>query len=145
MLISGLPPGGWRIMKFVSDSGRDAVEDWLSKQVPIGERKGVRIELEAILRNLRFLKAEMWSRPQFDWLQGEHCQGIAELIVDYRGIPWRPLGCFGPEPDQYTLLIGARKDRKRKGKVQWEPENAIQTAIDRRKMLDENHVAEYVL
>lgn len=145
MIVSGIPPDGWRIMKFVSDSDRDSIEDWLNKRVSIGERKGVRIELETILRHLRQLKMEMWSRPQFDWLQGEHCQGIGELIVDYHNIPWRPLGCFGPEPDQFTLLIGARKDRKRKGKVQWEPENAVQTAVDRRSILDENHIAEYIL
>ena len=145
MLISGLPPGGWRLMKFISDSGRDLIEEWLSKAVTIGERKGVRIELETILRMLRFVKRESWSRPQFDWLQGDHCRGIGELIVDYRGVPYRPLGCFGPAPDQFTLLIGARKDRKRKGKVQWDPENAIETAIKRRDVLNEQNTAEYVL
>ena len=145
MLVSGLPQDGWRIMKFVSDSERDMIEEWLEKTVTIGERKGVRIELETILRNLRFVRSESWSRPQFDWLQGDHCQGIGELIVDYRGVPYRPLGCFGPEPDQFTILLGARKDRKRKGKVQWDPENAVPTAINRKAMLDEHHVREYVL
>jgi hypothetical protein len=144
-MVSGLPSDGWRIMKFVSDSERDVIEDWLAKRVAIGERKGVRIELEAILRHLRFLRFESWSRPQFDWLQGTHCQGIGELIVEFRGIPYRPLGCFGPQPDQFTILIGARKDRKRRGKVQWDPENAVQTAIDRRTVLDERHVTEYIL
>jgi hypothetical protein len=145
MLISGLPPDGWRIMKFVSDNDRDMIEEWLVKAVAIGERKGVRIELETILRRLRFVKYELWSRPQFDWLQGDHCQGIGELIVDYGGIPYRPLGCFGPLPDHFTILVGARKDRKRKGKVQWHPENAIQTAINRRAILDERHIREYIL
>lgn len=107
------------------DGGRDLVEEWIQKKVAIGEQKGVRIELEAILRILRFVKFESWSRPQFDWLQGDHCQGIGELIVDYRGVPYRLLGTFGPQPDQFTILVGARKDRKRKGKVQWDPESAI--------------------
>jgi hypothetical protein len=132
-------------MKFVSDGDRDMIEEWLKKKVAIGEQKGVRIELEAILRGLRFVKFASWSRPQFDWLQGDHCRGIGELIVDYRGVPYRLLGTFGPQPDQFTILIGARKDRKRKGKVQWDPENAIQTAINRRALLDENHVIEYIL
>jgi hypothetical protein len=145
MLVSGLPPDGWRIMKFVSDSERDMIEEWLAKKVAIGERKGLRIELETILRMLRLVRYESWARPQFDWLQGDHCRGIGELIVNYHGVPYRPLGCFGPEPDQFTILIGARKDRKRKGKVQWDPENAIQTAVDRKAMLDEYHVCEYVL
>jgi hypothetical protein len=143
--VSGLPPDGWRIMKFVSDSGRDRIEEWLEKTVPIGHRKGLRIELETILRHLRFLKAELWGRPQAEQLQGNYCHGTLELIVDWENVPYRPLGCFGPEPDQFTLLIGARKDRKRKGKVQWDPENAIQSAVDRRAVLDEQHILEYVL
>jgi len=146
MIVTGLPLDGWRIMKFVSLIGeRDVIEEWLEKRVSIGERKGVRVELEAILRNLRFLRAESWSRPQFAWLQGHNCQGIGELITDYRGVPYRPLGCFGPEPDQFTLLIGARKDRKRKGKVQWDPENAVETAVQRKALLNEQRVSQYVL
>jgi hypothetical protein len=46
-------------MKFVSDSERDMIEEWLEKGVAIGERKGVRTELEAILRRLRFVKFEL--------------------------------------------------------------------------------------
>ena len=137
-----LPPDGWRIMKFASDSGRDVIEVWLNKDVPIGERKKVRIELEAILRHLRFVRKESWNRPQFDWLQGKAYEGIGEVIVDC-GVPYRILGCFGPEPDQFTLLIAAKKDRKRKGKVQWHPENAIDTAAKRKGQLDEQHL--YVL
>ncbi len=132
-------------MKFVSDSGRDMIEEWLEKKVPIGERKEVRIELESILRSLKFAKFELWNRPQVGWLKGDNCGGIGELIVDCRGNPYRPLGCFGPEPDQFTLLIGTRKDRKNKGTVLWDPEDAVQTAIYRRAKRDESHISEYVL
>ncbi len=133
-------------MKFASDGGRDVIEEWLNKTITIGERKGVRLELEAVMRHLRFLKAESWSRPQFDWLQGDYCKEIGEVIIDYRNVPYRPLGCFGPKPDQFTLLIGARKDRKRKGKVQWDPENAIDTAVKRKAVLSEQYLfGEYVL
>jgi hypothetical protein len=31
MMFSGLPPLGWRIMKFASDSERDLIEEWLAK------------------------------------------------------------------------------------------------------------------
>jgi hypothetical protein len=121
------------------------IEEWLNKDIAIGNRKGFRIELEAILRNLRFVRLESWSRPQFSWLQGDNCREIGELIVDHSGIPYRPLGCFGPEFDQFTILVGSRKDRKRRGKVQWDPERAVQTAIDRKAVLDERHVTEYIL
>lgn len=145
MLVTGLPPDGWRIMSFVSDSGRNEIEEWIEKRVAIGERKRLRIEFNDILRGLRFVRAESWSRPQFAWLHGDHCKEIGELIVDLPNVPYRPLGCFGPEPDQFTILIGARKDRKRRGKVQWDPENAIQTAIQRKAILDGRHTAQYML
>jgi hypothetical protein len=119
--------------------------EWLEKRVPIGERKAVRIELESILRGLRFARFESWGRPQFDWLQGDHCRGVGELIVNCRGVPYRVLGCFGPQPDQFTLLVGAKKDRKKKGKVQWDPENAIATAVNRMKELNDSHVTEYII
>jgi hypothetical protein len=144
MMFSELPDAGWRIMKFVSDSDRDLIEDWLEK-LPIGERKGVRIELEAILRFLRFVRAELWVRPQFAWLQGDQNDGIGEIIVDYRGVPYRPLGCFGPAEDQFTILTGARKDRKRRGKVQWDPQDALSTASKRKALLPGRSNVEYIL
>jgi len=30
-MFSGIPDTGWRIMEFVSDSGRDLIEEWLEK------------------------------------------------------------------------------------------------------------------
>ena len=144
-MITAIPPDGWRVMKFVSDSGRDMVQEWLTRTVPIGSRNAVRIELETVLRYLRMLPIRLWTRPQFAWLQGDHCAGIGEIILDYDGVPYRPLVCLGPQPDQFTILMGARKDRKRKGHVQWDPENALYTARNRQSMLDDEHVTEYVL
>jgi hypothetical protein len=143
-MVLGLPNAGWRIMKFVSDSDRDLIEEWLDK-LPVGDRKGVRIELETMLRYLRFVRAESWTRPQFAWLQGDQNDGIGEIILDYRGIPYRPLGCFGPADNEFTILIGARKDRKRRGKVQWHPEDALITAAKRKTFLPGRLNREYIL
>jgi hypothetical protein len=143
-MFSELPLGGWRILKFASDSQRDVIEEWLIG-LPIGERKGVRMELETMLRFLRHAKVQLWSRPQFAWLSGDNCADIGEIIFDYRGIPYRVLGCFGPVEGCFTLLIGGRKDRKRRGKVQWDPENAVTTAIKRKASLPGRPLFEYVL
>lgn len=128
------PEGGWRFMKVATGSGRDAISDWLS-DVPIGERKGVRAYLVATLRHLRFLPRASWKRPQFDWLSGEKHSGIGEIRFEFRNVPYRPLGCFGPEPDQFTILIGCRKSRGRKGKTKWKPPSAPDTAALRRQQL----------
>lgn len=132
--LPALPPNGWRIAKLASWSGRDLIDDWL-RGLPIGQRKAVKVELETMLRFLRRTKAELWNRPQFDWIQGDKYQGIGEIILDCNGIPYRPLGCFGREADEFTLLLGTRKDRKRKGLVQWNPQNALDTAVKSRKEL----------
>ena len=142
-MVQELPRDGWRIMKFTSNSGRDCIVDWLDG-LPIGERKVVRIELEVILRLLRFTRSDLWTRPQFAWLQGDRNDGIGEIILDCRGIPYRPLGCFGPGEDEFTILIGARKDRKRRGKVQWNPENAVATAVNRKALLSGRTLYEYI-
>jgi hypothetical protein len=75
------------------------------------------LQLEVLLRLLRQTRASLWSRPQFAWLTGRNCAGIGEIRFDYRGAPYCVLGCFEPAPGCFTLLIGARKARKRKGKV----------------------------
>lgn len=144
MAMGELPLGGWRILKYASDSQRDVIQEWLNG-LPVGERKKVQIELETLLRLLRQSKAALWSRPQFAWLSGDNCTGIGEIIFDYRGVPYRVLGCFGPVEGCFTLLVGARKDRKRKGKVQWDPENAVDTAIRRKASLTGRALFEYVL
>ncbi len=131
-----IPAGGWRFMKFASGSGRDAISDWLA-DVPIGERKGVRAYLVATLRHLRFLPKASWKRPQFDWLTGEKYSGIGEVRFDFTNVPYRSLGCFGPSPNQFTILIGCKKTRARKGKTNWKPPSAPDTAVVRRKKLIE--------
>ncbi len=128
------PLGGWRFMKFRTGAGRDAIEEWLS-DVPIGERRGVRAYFIATLRHLRYLPRFLWRRPQFDWLSGERYKGIGELRFDFNKVKYRPLGCFGPQSDQFTILIGCRKARARKGRTIWKPSSAPETAALRRQHL----------
>ena len=58
---------------------------------------------------------------------------MGEIRSDYGNVEYRPLGCNGPDPDQFTILIGAFK----KGKV-WTPADARKTALKRRKELIES-------
>jgi hypothetical protein len=131
----GVPPGGWRFVKLSSEHGRDLIEDWISG-LPVGDRKGVRTELRVLLRNLRLLPGKLWGRPQFSWLNGSKYHGIGEIIFDYRKVEYRVLGCFGPAFGHFALLIGATKRSKRKRRVQWSPEHAPDTAVNRKKDLE---------
>jgi hypothetical protein len=102
-----LPPSGWRFNTLRNEGERDLIEKWLGSDVPIGERKAVR-EYE----------------PQFKWLRGAH-EGIGEVRIHPRGKEYRFLGCLGPEPDQFTLLIGSTK----KSNKEWIPANARDSAV----------------
>ena len=88
--------------------------------------KGVETAIKTTLRFLRFTKKDSWKEPHFKWFSG----GIGEIRSDFGNIEYRPLGCNGPGPDQFTVLIGAYK----KGKV-WTPADARKSAVRIRKEL----------
>src|SRR5579884_2960212 len=128
MIVQGVPLNGWRFMSLADHQGRDIFERWLEKEVDRGQRKGVETAIRTTLRFLRFSRKELWREPHFKWFSE-----IGEIRSDFGNVEYRPLGCNGPEPDQFTIVIGAYK----KGKV-WTPANARKTAEDRRKELLRN-------
>lgn len=79
-----------------------------------------------------------WGRPYFSGLGGQ--KNIYEIIVKTKDRQYRPLGCFGPGPQIFTILIGASKKQRI-----WSPPSAIETAIKRRKLIFENrrYLGEY--
>ena len=121
----------WKFKVFIKSNGADAFEEWISDQdVADEERIRARLDLMSITKK--------WSRPYFDILHGHNY--IHEIIVRGKNKQYRPLGCFGPGPQVFTLLIGASK----KGKV-WTPPNAKQTAEKRRKLVfkERGYIGEY--
>lgn len=67
---------------------------------------------------------ELWKEPQFKWFRGAH-DGVGEVRVPVRGIEYRFLGCLGPEPDRFTLLVGSTK----RSNAEWNPRNARDCAV----------------
>jgi hypothetical protein len=126
MFDSGVPKTGWRFMSMSDSKDRDTFRRWLDKEVDQGQRKGVETAIKTTLRFLRFTKKDSWKEPHFKWFSG----GIGEIRSDFGNIEYRPLGCNGPGPDQFTVLIGAYK----KGKV-WTPADARKSAVRIRKEL----------
>lgn len=53
-----------------------------------------------------------WTRtPYFSTLQGH--KGINEIKFTFQNKQYRPLGCYGPENNEFTLLIGAMEQGNR--------------------------------
>ena len=114
----------WSFKVFVKSNGSDAFKEWLVSQDEDAEEK-----IRATIKLLSVTR--LWSRPHFAKLYGHN--NIYEIIIKGKDKQYRPLGCFGPGPQIFTLLIGASK----KGKV-WTPANAKTTAEKRCKLVYNN-------
>jgi hypothetical protein len=111
----------WTIRFYVSASGRPVVRDWYDDQID-----DVRAKFDTVLEYLVVRRRNEWGRPEFAPLSGKH-SGLGELRFDFGKLEYRPIGCFGPNRSDFTILIGATK----KGK-NYEPRNALDTALERR-------------
>lgn len=116
-------------MSMADYQGRDTFQRWLEKEIDIGQRKGVEAAIRTTLRFLRFARKDLWKEPHFKWFSG----GVGEVRSDYGNVEYRPLGCNGPGPDQFTIMIGAYKKQK-----VWTPHDARRTAVKLRKELLES-------
>jgi len=116
-------------MSLADNQDRDTFERWLEKDVDIGQRKGAAVAIKTTLRFLRYARRDLWREPHFKWFSG----GIGEIRSDFGNVEYRPLGCNGPDANQFTILLGAKK----KGKV-WTPQDAKKTAEKLKKALDQS-------
>jgi hypothetical protein len=53
---------------------------------------------------------------------------LYELRIGFGGVQYRPFGCYGPNPREFTLLVGSTE----KGKV---PQSTLKVANERRKLV----------
>jgi hypothetical protein len=127
-----MPMKLWNFRTYNKASGRDAFEDWLQDQTALGE-EGIR----TLLR--RMSNTETWIRPYFGNLHGKKYNKIKEIILK-SDKQYRVLGCFGPGPQTFTILIGSTKESQH-GKTIWNPHDAPDTAEKRRKLVFEDKEA----
>lgn len=106
---------------FVTAAGRNVIEDWVA-EIP-GTAKLRLTTILQYLAGLRDWRSCDWVAP----LSGDG-EGLFEIKFTNKNIQYRPLGCWGPEGGQFTLLAGAieRGDR-------FEPPNVVDTAQARRR------------
>jgi hypothetical protein len=96
------------------------IDDWYGRQ-----SGGVQGALDVALEFLAPRPRSEWRRPEFDLLSGKmRVLGEIRLKVDKQ---YRILGFFGPNPSEFTLLVGSSK----KGR-NYDPREALETALIRR-------------
>ena len=114
-------------MCFLSDGGRDVIRDWYDEQT-----SEVQAEFDVALSYLREQPPAQWVRPSFGTLTGE-CAGLGEIRFKANKVQHRPIGFFGPERMQFTLLLCAiEKGRK------FIPKNTCDTAQKRKTIVLKN-------
>jgi hypothetical protein len=118
---------------FVSDRGTREIDGWLD-----GLPVKAKVKIKKIITYLAILDISKWERPYVCKLKGS--DKIWEIIVKFNNVQYRPLGCFGPKNNEFTLLIGAKEKGGR-----LEPIDAVRVAEQRRSLIfqDERYADEY--
>ena len=115
---------------------------WTFKQFVRGDKKPIKAwydelpneaqaKFDVVLEQLRDTPNTDWSASLVKRLTGY--RGIYEIRLRVKNVLYRPLGFFGPNPYEFTLLVPARE----KGN-EFEPKNAPKIAIKRKKLVQEN-------
>lgn len=113
----------WVFKSYLTESGehgRDVINDWYN-DLPVKAQAKFRVVLEQ-LRDKPLPWPQVLSKP----LE----QGISELRFKINKILYRPLGFFGPDNGEFTLVMPAREQGD-----EFIPRNALQTAIERKSIV----------
>lgn len=86
--------------------GTDVIDEWYQDQD--ADFQG---EMDSTLEFFQNRPNAEWRRPKFDTLEGKQCQGLREIRIKVKSGVYRILGFFGPARQEFTLLIGFKKQR----------------------------------
>ncbi|WP_292938322.1 type II toxin-antitoxin system RelE/ParE family toxin [Noviherbaspirillum sp.] len=114
----------WIFRTYVSQTGRTEVQDKVDE---LDE-----VVLEHLLGRIRYLANTEkidWHEPQAKKLTG--AKDVYEIRFKADGIQYRPLGYFGPGPNDFTILVWAYKKQN-----VYTPAEAIKTAGTRKRHIE---------
>jgi hypothetical protein len=114
----------WTFRDFLDRRQVNVVREWLHTLPSTAQAK-----IDSILMLLRVMKT--WPPQYVSTLRGY--EGIYEIRAGSHGVQYRPLGCYGPDRKEFTILIGAVE---KGGKLS---KSECQTAVERRKIILGNY------
>lgn len=112
----------WTIKVFVNENGVSDFLKWRSK-LPVNARA----KLDQILTKMEAIRD--WTQTSY-FTPLSNYEGIGEIKFYIGKKQYRPLGCYGPNDREFTMLIGAEE----KGGA-FKPVTAPDTAAKRRKLV----------
>ena len=108
---------------YLTERGENVIRAWLD-----GLPKNAKVKIDRrilYLENVQYLQREpQYIKPLTGY------DGIFEIRVILQNIQYRPLGCYGPAQDEFTLLIGAIERGNR-----FEPRDAPDLALQRKEII----------
>lgn len=123
----------WTFKVFIDKNGVSDFLLWRKGEMSVKARR----RMDAIINYMETTK---------DWTQTDYFRpltgyrGICEIRFTVSNIQYRPLGCYGPDPRTFTLLIGAKEvgDEIR-------PRSAPEIATQRRELIlaDRSYTDDY--
>jgi hypothetical protein len=113
----------WVVKCFLSEHGRDVIDEWYCALSASAQRK-----FDTILEHLRDTPHTQWSTHLVYPLADS--DGIFEIRFKIRNVLYRPLGFFGPDRGEFTLLVPAREQGN-----DFVPRNAKTLAEERKNIV----------
>ena len=127
-------PAFWTFRSYVSPRGVREVEDWRGAQ---GNK--VQAAFDTRLRHLQQARPHEWAYPYAKKLKGP-CEGLVEIRFAVDNVQYRPLGFYGPDLREFTILLCAEERGN-----QFRPRDACVIALRRKNEVSSNPDRSYVL
>lgn len=89
----------WAIFDYVDASGDNQIRIWIDS-LP----KAAQARIDTILG---YLQITVWPWPEQYISALKTCNDIYELKIKSSGVQYRPLGFYGPQRREFTILMGA--------------------------------------
>jgi hypothetical protein len=129
----------WTFFEYVGANGRGALRDSF-KRLPNGTSQRVEAAVDTLVEELERLNCDVFDRSHGVGQLRHVCAGLYELVVKVDRTQYRPIGYYGPEKREFTLLgLDIEKD----GKLVDDPDCA--TMKGRRALIiNRSHIREYL-
>ncbi|SRR5258708_6024256 len=88
----------WTIFDYVDDHDNNVIRAWIDSLPPKAQAR-----IDAIIAYLQI--TEVWPGQYIS--DRKDCDKVYELRIASGGVQYRPLGFYGPQRREFTILMGA--------------------------------------
>lgn len=117
----------WAFYDFCDSRGNNLIREWLDS---LPEKASAKIDTRILFMRAIRVWPEQYVSSLTDW------PGLVELRIVSAGNQYRPLGFYGPERHEFTIVLGAvEKGKLRPKTLELADENRKIALRDRRRII----------